>query len=235
MSELPKGQEKIWDYFQNEGVDSFSQNAGRLEFLVRQLRSGTCVLNVGVGNGAFEQMAIKAGMDVWSLDPSERAIEKLRTAMGLGDKAQAGYGQAMPFPDDQFDAVVMSEILEHLDDDVVNMTLGEVRRVLRSSGIFIGTVPARERLEDSMVVCPNCNERFHRWGHKRSFEIESLSRLLSECFFVEIAEEHFFVPWDSVPLTEKAKGLIKKFLSWQRIGTYGICRNIYFLAKKKAS
>jgi SAM-dependent methyltransferase len=46
---------------------------------------------------------------------------------------------ALPFPDDYFDGVILSEILEHLDDDVAG--LREVRRVLKPGGVAAITVP----------------------------------------------------------------------------------------------
>ncbi len=225
-------QYKIWDYFQNEGVDSFAQSQGRLEFLTRRLQPETRVLNIGVGNGALERMAARKGIDIWSLDPSDRAIERLRKELGLGEKAQVGFCQAMPFPDGLFDVVVMSEVLEHLDDEVFEATLTEVRRVLRPGGRFIGTVPARERLEDSIVVCPQCGHKFHRWGHQQSFTIYTLTAALKQHFLVDSVYEIFFIDWESVGWWRKLLGLIKKFLSWRGIGTYGICRNIYFSTHK---
>ncbi|WP_297762038.1 bifunctional 2-polyprenyl-6-hydroxyphenol methylase/3-demethylubiquinol 3-O-methyltransferase UbiG [Thermosynechococcus sp.] len=227
-------QQKIWDYFQNEGIDSFARSSGRLEFLVRRLSPGSRVLNIGIGNGALERMALAKGVDIWSLDPSERAIEALRSALGWGEQAQVGVSQAMPFPDDYFDVVIMSEVLEHLADDVFEATLFEVARVLRPGGRFIGTVPAREKLEDSIVVCPNCGHKFHRWGHYRSFTVETLAASLKQHFAVEAAYETFFIEWESVGWWRKIQGLIKKFLSWRGIGTYGICRNIYFCARKQS-
>lgn len=225
-------QEKIWDHFQNEGVDSFSQSRGRLEFLVRRLSPTARVLNVGVGNGTFELLALRKGVDIWSLDPSDRAIERLRQMLGLGAKAQPGYSQAMPFPAAHFDVVVMSEVLEHLDDDVLEATLDEVYRVLRPGGAFIGTVPARENLADSHVVCPQCGIKFHRWGHMRSFDVAGLAATLTRRFAVERVSEWFFVDWESVGWWRKLQGLVKKFLSWRGIGTYGICRSIFFSARK---
>jgi len=226
-------QQKIWDYFQNEGVASFAQSQGRLEFLARHLRAGTRVLNIGVGNGALERIAARKGVDIWSLDPNYRAIERIRQELNLGEKAQAGFSQAIPFPDEHFDAVVMSEVLEHLDDEVLDVTLVEVKRVLRPGGKFIGTVPAREKLENSIVVCPGCGLQFHRWGHKRSFSVDTLTGTLGRYFSVETAREYFFIEWESVNWWKKLQGLVKKFLSWRGIGTYGICRNIYFSARKQ--
>lgn len=227
-------QKKIWDYFQTSGVDSFAQNHGRQEFLVRQINDGMRILNIGVGNGALERIALTRKLDVWTLDPSEAAIERMRQLFNLGEKAQVGYSQSMPFADEHFDVVIMSDVLEHLDDHVLSMTLLEVHRVLRKGGRFIGTVPAREKLEDSLVVCPHCGTQFHRWGHLRSFDEVSLGETLKQQFDLERVEEHFFIEWDSVGWSKRLQGLIKKFLSWRGIGTYGVCRNLFFSALKRS-
>jgi SAM-dependent methyltransferase len=232
MNSSDTGQEKIWEHFQNEGIDSFSQSQGRLEFLVRRLRPEMRVLNIGVGNGVLETLAINKGVDIWSLDPSERAIERLRLSLDVGEKAQAGYSQSMPFGNAHFDVVVMSEVLEHLDDAVLDATLSEIHRVLRAGGLFIGTVPARENLADSRVVCPDCGHQFHRWGHKHSFDVASLSAILATRFAIGAVSERFFIDWEAVDWRRKLQGLIKKILSWRGIGTYGICRNIFFAVRK---
>lgn len=226
------GQEKIWEHFQNEGVESFSRSQGRLEFLVRRLSPAMRVLNIGVGNGSLELLAATEGIDIWSLDPSERAIDSLRQSLGMGEKAQTGYSQAIPFPDSHFDTVVMSEVLEHLDEAVLEKTLDEVHRVLRVGGFFIGTVPARENLSDSCVVCPGCGLQFHRWGHVSSFDINRLSSVLATRFSIDEITEHFFIDWKSVGWWRKLQGLIKRFLSWRGIGTYGAFRNIFFKVHK---
>ncbi len=46
---------------------------------------------------------------------------------------------ALPYPDNTFDAVILSEILEHIDDDVAG--LREVYRVLKPNGVVAITVP----------------------------------------------------------------------------------------------
>ena len=189
-------------------------------------------MNIGVGNGMLEKLAVAKEVDIWSLDPNERAIEYLRTALSLGEKAKVGYCQSMPFSDEDFDVVVMSEVLEHLDVEVFEATLAEIGRVLRPGGRFIGTVPARERLEDSTVVCPQCGAKFHRWGHKRSFDVSTLETALKQYLLVNSVHEKFFIDWKSVGWWRKLQGLVKKFLSWRGIGTYGICRNIFFFAHK---
>jgi hypothetical protein len=52
-------------------------------------------------------------------------------------------------------------------------------------------------------------------------------------FHVNRIEELFFIEWNMASFKRKLAGLIKKFLSWRGIGTYGIHRNIYFEALKR--
>lgn len=226
------GQDAIWDHFQNEGIQSFGGAYPRLEYLARRLRPKERVLNIGIGSGAFEQIALNRGIEIWALDPNERAVAALRERLGLGERVQQGRSQSLPFDDDQFDAVVMSEVLEHLDERIRDNSLAEVKRVLKSGGRLIGTVPARERLEDSHVVCPNCEHHFHRWGHQAAFDLESMNSVLSGYFEVERVEECFFNEWHSAPWRRRLGGLIKKFLSWRGLGPYGTARNIFFIARK---
>lgn len=46
---------------------------------------------------------------------------------------------ALPYPDNTFDGVILSEILEHIDDDVAG--LKEILRVLKPGGVVAITVP----------------------------------------------------------------------------------------------
>ena len=226
------GQDAIWDHFQNEGLEAFGGACPRLHYLARRLQPSERVLNIGIGSGAFEQIAMKRKIEIWSIDPNERSVQALRERLGLGERAKQGRSQSLPFEDDLFDAVVMSEVLEHLDDEIRDQSLAEVKRVLKTGGRLIGTVPARERLEDSHVVCPNCEHHFHRWGHQAAFDVQSMNSTLSRQFEVERVEERFFNEWHSAPWGRRIAGLVKKFLSWRGIGTYGPARNIFFIARK---
>lgn len=223
-------QQVIWDHFQNEGVDAFRHSSPRIEFLADRLRPRERALNIGIGSAELEQRAIGKGVEMYALDPSERAIENVRRTLGMGERAQVGFSQDIPFPDNSFDVVVMTEVLEHLPHDVFAATLVELRRVLIPHGRLIGTVPAREVLDDSIIVCPNCEHQFHRWGHERSFDMKSLAEVLSDDLEVRHVSEHFFISWKSVGMRGKIAGLIRKALSNRGIGTYAIHRNIYFEA-----
>lgn len=177
-------QDKIWEAYQNDAslVGGCWPSGGRYSHLAKQVPADARVLNIGVGNGTLERLLIRKGAKVSCLDPSKAAIERLREALDLGENAQAGYSQAIPFPDDSFDVLIMSEVLEHLDDETLKETFSEVVRVLGPAGRFIGTVPADENLADSLVICPRCGEKFHRWGHVQSFSKERLIAVLGSIF-----------------------------------------------------
>ena len=224
-------QEKIWDHFQNndEMGDAFINALPRYEFLAKQIKSGMTVLNIGVGRGGLESILIKKGILVNCLDPSKETIDRLRKQYDLGVRAQVGFSQSMPFQDSEFDVVIMSEVLEHLTDDVLHSTLGEVRRVLKPGGFFIGTVPANERLMDNQVVCPHCGESFHRWGHVQSFSLLRLREILSSNnFTVKRIETRVFPDWRRRGLKNFIKSSIRYVLG--RTGALIASPNIFFKA-----
>jgi ubiquinone/menaquinone biosynthesis C-methylase UbiE len=222
-------QDRIWEYFQNEGIESFQQSGTRLRFLADRIPPGKNVLNVGVGNGEFESIAIQKKLDVYSLDPSETSIRRIQQRFHLGDKAVVGYGQSMPFRDGQFDFVVISEVLEHLTDEVVVATLGEIHRVLKPGGRILGTVPSREQLESQEVVCPCCESRFHRWGHLQQFTPERLRDLLSS-FVVERMGERMFESTPHLNWKGRTAAFLRRVLS--QIGVRNAGDRIWFAARK---
>ena len=223
-------QDKIWELYQNapEFADTFSQAGGRYQYIVSRIPKGAKVLNIGIGRGALEEMLINRGEHVSSLDPSIASVENLRDRLGLGDNAQVGYSQSIPFEDHSFDFVIMSEVLEHLDESVVEDTLIEVNRVLKKNGMFVGTVPADENLQENFVVCPKCTERFHRWGHVQSFSQERLSDTL--CQFFNKANVKRVVLVDPKQLNWKGRIalILRKIQAF--FGIRGVNQNFYFEA-----
>jgi len=172
-----KQRDKIWSYFQNHAKASFDLSYARLRYFAERCSAGSRVLNIGVGSGGLERLLEERGVVVYALDPSLETIKQLQAELGLGDRAQLGYSEVIPFDDEFFDKVIMTEVLEHLPDDSLHATLDEVRRVLRPGGVFVGTVPYREKLQDNVVFCPCCEQQFHRWGHQQSFDAVSLGSL----------------------------------------------------------
>jgi SAM-dependent methyltransferase len=222
-------QRRIWDHFQGDGIEAFGGSSGRLGYIARRLGAER-VLNIGVGNGALEAAAIARGAEVYAVDPSAEAVERVREMLQLGDRARVGFGQDLPFEDETMDTVVVSEVLEHLEDDILKGTLQEIRRVLRPGGRVIGTVPAREDLPRQTVVCPHCAEQYHRWGHAQTFDISSMRALLSGGFKVREISEKVFITWSRLNWKGRIVALTSRILA--AFGVQGSNQNIWFIAVK---
>jgi SAM-dependent methyltransferase len=96
------------------------------------------VLNVGAGQGTFSQLLEARGFEVTSVDPSPEAVELLRAR--VRGPVLPSPAESLPFEDASFDAAVLGEVLEHVEDDLAGLT--EVARVLRPGGIVAISVPA---------------------------------------------------------------------------------------------
>ena len=133
--------------------------------LFRSGSPGPRVLNAGAGTGSFSLRLAENGFDVTSVDASSAAVEVLRRRVP-GEVAQADV-TTLPFADAAFDAAVLGEVLEHVEDD--RGAFEEVARVLRPGGVLAVSVPA-----DPKRFGPS-----DRWaGHVRRY---SRQELLSAC------------------------------------------------------
>lgn len=226
-------QDKIWDYYQNKKDKAFVSCSGRLDFVSKFVTNGR-VLTIGVGNMYLESLLInKPGIDLFVLDPSETSITNARETLNLTVlTSKVGYSQNIPYDDSAFDFVIMSEVLEHLEDDVLSKTLNEVHRVLDVGGFFIGTVPYNEDLSKSKIICPNCECVFHKVGHVQSFTKESLIKVIDDVFGVGAAKvKIIFLPaWNILNKRGKVVAITKKVLEF--FGVHSGKSNLFFRVQK---
>ncbi|MDP3901633.1 MAG: class I SAM-dependent methyltransferase, partial [bacterium] len=103
-------------------------------------------LDAGCGRGFLLQKIKRIAQpdaQFYGLDISENLCALARSNNPEAE-ILCGDAEAMPFKDNSFDIVFMTEALEHMLD--YNKALREVRRVLKPNGIFIVTVPNRDWL-----------------------------------------------------------------------------------------
>ena len=225
-------QDNIWKHFQIHARDSFDLSYTRLRFLAERCRPGERVLNIGVGAGYLEKLLVDRGVEVCSLDPCEDSIARLREELNVGERAKHGYSQDIPFDAVYFNKVIMTEVLEHLPDDVLHATLDEVRRVLKSGGEFTGTVPYREDLNANEVICPYCQAEFHRWGHHHSFDVKTMTDLLQQHgFHVKRMYPRSFPDFRRSGFKPFLKSMFRYVLG--RMGEPLVGPNLYFIARSE--
>jgi SAM-dependent methyltransferase len=93
----------------------------------------TRVLDGGAGQGTLSRRLTELGFEVTSVDVAPAAAHVLEADL-----------TSLPFESESFDAAVLGEVLEHIEDD--RQALAEVHRVLRPEGVLALSVPAHPSL-----------------------------------------------------------------------------------------
>jgi len=103
-----------------------------------ELTGGHRVLEIGCGTGNLAILAKDSHplIDVVGSDPDPLALKRAkRKAHRLsGIRFDLGYAQRLPYSDGEFDRVLSSMMLHHLDSDAKTAAAAEVFRVLRPGG-----------------------------------------------------------------------------------------------------
>jgi glycosyltransferase involved in cell wall biosynthesis len=195
---------------------------------MRYLTKGQRVLNIGLGGGLFERFCCQKGVNVYSIDPDWLSLHNHPATKAL--RLTAAKIEDLPFKRDVFDAVVVSEVIEHLTPDSTRRALQEINRILTVRGRLLGTVPCEENLTDGVVVCPGCGEVFHKVGHLQSFSVATMTALLQSVFPHANCFERAFMAKATVGRKEFLIGLIRNQLV--RSGLLTREKHLVFLGKK---
>ncbi len=89
------------------------------------------ILEIGAGDGHMTSILISKGWNVIATDPKPRT--PMKTYVCPMD------GRNISFPDNTFDIIFSSNVLEHIND--LPQAFSEMKRVLKKSGIMMHTVP----------------------------------------------------------------------------------------------
>ena len=121
--------------------------ACRASLILRHLSTAGdgAILDVGCGRG-FYVNAVAALYPRAAVVGADYSAEYLAAARQRTQSPAAAFARAdaraLPFPSSAFDAVVCSEVLEHIEEDAA--ALAELHRVLRDDGLLLISVPHRQ-------------------------------------------------------------------------------------------
>ncbi len=112
---------------------------GRLSWFDRKIDwQGKRVLDLGCAGGFMAEALASRGAIVTGIDPAAKAIDAARAhaaTSGHEIAYEVGVGEALPYANSSFDAVICVDVLEHVQN--LEEVLAEVARVLTPKGLFL--------------------------------------------------------------------------------------------------
>ena len=166
-------------YYCPENLETSAFNDKRLDEIVAgfsDYRKTGRLLDIGCGAGSFMKAAARAGWTPVGVEvsrPSVEHVESLGFEVFCGELSEANY------PDDHFDVVIASEVLEHVPDP--QALARAMARVLRPGGLLWATTPHGRGISAYALGV--------RWSvvsppeHLHLFSVAGIRRLLKDAGF----------------------------------------------------
>jgi SAM-dependent methyltransferase len=153
--------------------------------LIRLRAPGNRLLDLGFGRGHILRLARAYGFEVYGMDSSSHLVEQLQPELGI--RLSHGTLGTTPIPWEQFDAIVMSHVVEHLTDP--GRILREVVQKLSPGGLLYVAVPDIESLQ--FRIFGKYWDAINPMVHMQYFNEASMSRLLRDSGFVNLERIRF--------------------------------------------
>ena len=165
-------------------------------------------LDVGCGLGYFTDYFAKKGATSTGIDLDERCLEYCNREM-QGDYIHWDLTSfPYPFPDGSFDAVLCSEVLEHIQDN--GRVVDEIYRLLKPGGVFVASVPCKEGIFGAFfknIGHSQVDDNSLEYHYHKGFDRNSLTRLLTD-HGITVTE----IQYTMVAAVEVFMGLTKIFV-----------------------
>lgn len=141
------------------------------------------VLDCGCGDGFLTALAAPMAETLVALDISFKRLYKYADHPLLSKIPRVEADSCeIPFKENSFDAVFVSELLEHVEED--DKMLKQIWHALKKGGKFVLSVPYKEMI--NTVICPKCHHEFFRHGHLHSYDKQKLEGQLIGAGFHQI-------------------------------------------------
>jgi SAM-dependent methyltransferase len=153
-----------------EEYHSSEQEQARTHDLLSLVPKGRrSVLDVGARDGYYSRLLTDYFGEVTALDLTEPAFDIPGVVTVAGDATD------LHFPENAFDCVFCTEVLEHIPD--VRKACAEILRVARLE-VIVG-VPFKQDTRVGRTTCRSCGRSNPPWGHVNSFDEARLAGLFS--------------------------------------------------------
>jgi SAM-dependent methyltransferase len=177
--------------------------------LIIGLIEGKDILDVGCGACFLSEMLLEKSYNVMAIDNDRKAVEIAKRKGIMGFTADINNW----ITDKKFDCVIVSDVLEHIDDD--EFVIRKIYAMLKPGGCLILNVPSYKFLFGKHDIS---------LGHKRRYSDSELKAKLEESGFKIEYQRH----WNllALPMTILITKIFKKDYPHERISKLGLLSKI---------
>jgi len=220
-----------------------AEDIKRLRFIsenILTLPKGSTILDIGCGNGNISFQLARMGYVVTGIDASYSAVEKANILYGGTPGLNFTVKSAEQLVEDKhdlFDAIVCSEVIEHLQDPLI--LVGSFKSLVKENGLAVVTVPngfgPREALitkpmksinESRGLIAKIVNKIKNAMGYS-GFTRQSAASNLDHIQFFSMKELSKLADAGGFSIVKKAKGdFVENVFPFSLL-----TRRIYFLQK----
>jgi glycosyltransferase involved in cell wall biosynthesis len=169
-------------------------------FAAKLIGTDQRILEVGCGDGSFGTELVRAGNQVIGVDNDPAVPLSAGYANVLDADLEQGLGAAAVNSGQQYDRVLVLDVLEHLRDP--DKLLKDCKKVLGSRGKLIVSVPNTANLTVRLMILFGSFHYSDRgildWSHVRFFTAKSVRELLEKQGFRVTARHNTIVPLERV-------------------------------------
>lgn len=163
-----------FNYFKEQESASDKEEIRRLnQAIIHHIpEKAELILDVGCGNGWVAKYFLPRGKKVVSMDISiANPVNVLKENPGENHAAIVADAYWLPFKKNIFDAIIASEIMEHVYDPKLFIT--GIMEVLKPGGKLVITTPYNEKIE--YFLCVHCNKPTPKNAHLHSFNEKNIA------------------------------------------------------------
>ncbi len=181
-----KGARKLISY-----DDRFDEVVKELSNLIDNHEGKVNMLDIGIGDGVYEKLMPKDLRDkayITAVDISEKQLRRSKSVIDKGVAIDLDSSD-LPFADNKFDLVIISELLEHVFNP--DKVLRETIRVLKPGGYLLLTYPNAGAIQLRLALLltgnspllnfPENKEHIRFFGHK---DIRKMTKSVKEIKYI---------------------------------------------------
>ncbi len=159
--------------------------------LIDTLEKGT-VLDLGCGIGQHTDYWFAQGFDVISTDISTVALEELKKRTPKAHVLRLDMSKNLPFDDAAFDVVFANLSIHFFDKETTQRLAGEIKRILKPNGLFIGSVNSSKAYEFVKDRAKVLDENYYLIGERyiRLFDRQSFDLFFRDFKKISLEETH---------------------------------------------